>query len=80
MEEKIIKWIKIILKMPLWVAILIFFCVISGYAMISDIYHQFRYHFSDIARTFFFWVILISGVYMICGIVYLVDYIKNKKK
>ena len=80
MIEKIKKWIKLILKMPLWLAILIGFCILSGYEMIRDIYHQFRYHFSDVLHTFYFWGCLIGGVLIISWGVYLIDYLRKNKK
>ncbi len=80
MQGKLKKWILQLLKMPLGVALLIVFCVLSGYGMITDVYHQFKYNFPNILHTFYFWSIVGATVLAISWGWYFIDYLKNKNK
>jgi hypothetical protein len=76
MKKKIKKLVLFIFNIPLGIAVIgaiILYCI---YYTIKDIYHRFRFHFSDVAQNLSFWVILIPSVLIIAWVV---DKLANKK-
>ena len=77
MKRKIKKIALFIFNIPLVIAAIGAIILYFVYYTIKDIYHQFRFHFSNVAQNFAFWAVLISSVLIIAWVV---DKISNRKK
>ena len=77
MKENIKRIAFFIFNMKLGTAIILVCIIVVGFACIKSIYIDIKYHFSDVVFNIMFWVIGISGIFLIALIANL--FIKKNK-
>ncbi|MGN6248891.1 MAG: hypothetical protein ACTHNG_11070 [Ginsengibacter sp.] len=60
MKQKFKRFLSFVFNIPLGIAVVIAFVLFAAYKVIKDVYHQFRYNFSDVLHTFYFWAAIIG--------------------